>query len=386
MKKKLSFLLAFLLFFQLIDNTSYANSTDLNLSITENSLIIEAKEKIIIKEIELNNEIKDLTKEKYYSDKDKSLSLEKNQKLFFKNTYPSHLEYKISYLKDEEIKLLKDTVYFNKNIIVENLNQKNTELIKPGETGSISFEIKNNQNSEIKDLEVQYIGIDSLQLLGTNKIEKITSLSSMDKKVINYDIIVSSLVKQDILEVPIGLKYKLKQNLVEEQVIIKLPINVSDTPLNKSLLENVKNSGNVQSDIYLPKLNTTKDSSSDYNIRNYGEDLSSSPEEVFQISGSEDIKNKPKLIVDNYAFNPRPLKAGEDFDLTISFFNTNNEKRINNIRIVLNSSGSSSTLVEEDFKTSAPSYPASVFTPVNSSNTFYIDYIEPKSRMEKKLH
>lgn len=88
-------------------------------------------------------------------------------------------------------------------------------------------------------------------------------------------------------------------------------------------------------------------------------------------------KGKPKLIIDKYSFNPSLVKAGENFEMTLSFFNTNNIKTIKNIKIFLTSN--------ERTDPNSNSGGGSVFTPVDSSNTFYIDSIPPKGRVEKKI-
>lgn len=86
----------------------------------------------------------------------------------------------------------------------------------------------------------------------------------------------------------------------------------------------------------------------------------------------------PKLIIDNYSFNPDMVKAGEKFDMHLSFYNTNSSKAVKNIKIFLTSE-SGSTDPE------SANAGSSVFTPVDSSNTFYIDSIAPKARVEKKI-
>jgi len=85
----------------------------------------------------------------------------------------------------------------------------------------------------------------------------------------------------------------------------------------------------------------------------------------------------PKLIIDKYSFQPDLVKAGENFTMTLSFFNTNSSKSVKNIKIFLTS--------DEKTDPNSNSSGGSVFTPVNSSNTFYIDSIPPKGRVEKKI-
>jgi hypothetical protein len=84
-------------------------------------------------------------------------------------------------------------------------------------------------------------------------------------------------------------------------------------------------------------------------------------------------KEKPKLIIDKYSFSPSLVNAGENFVMNLSFFNTNKDKAVRNIKISLS--------VNDQTKENG----SNVFSPVGSSNTFYIDSIAPKGRVEKQI-
>lgn len=88
-------------------------------------------------------------------------------------------------------------------------------------------------------------------------------------------------------------------------------------------------------------------------------------------------QSTPKLIIDKYSFEPSLVQAGENFTMNLSFYNTNSLKSVKNIKIFLTS--------DERTDPDSNSAGGSVFTPVNSSNTFYIDSIPPKGRVEKKI-
>ncbi|NLY09818.1 MAG: hypothetical protein GXZ11_08040 [Tissierellia bacterium] len=91
-------------------------------------------------------------------------------------------------------------------------------------------------------------------------------------------------------------------------------------------------------------------------------------------------KSTPKLIIDKYSFDPQLVPAGSTFNMTLSFFNTNSDKTVKNIKIFLTSKDTT------DPKTSGSTTAGgSVFTPVDSSNTFYIDSIPPKGHVEKTI-
>lgn len=77
-------------------------------------------------------------------------------------------------------------------------------------------------------------------------------------------------------------------------------------------------------------------------------------------------KSVPKIIVNQYAFEPAQIKAGESFQLNLSFLNTSRLVSTNNIKISLSSD-------------------EGIFQPVNTSSTFYVDALAPKSVVEKSI-
>ena len=98
---------------------------------------------------------------------------------------------------------------------------------------------------------------------------------------------------------------------------------------------------------------------------------------VFVVKPGDDIKTIPRLIIDKYNFEPNLVKAGENFTMNLSFFNTNSQKTVRNIKIFLAS--------DEKSDPDSPSAGSNIFTPVDSSNTFYIDSIPPKGKIEKNI-
>lgn len=99
---------------------------------------------------------------------------------------------------------------------------------------------------------------------------------------------------------------------------------------------------------------------------------------VYVDGGGDTTKGKPRLIIDKYSFEPQLVKAGENFEMKLSFFNTSSTKTVRNIKIFL-------TAEPGGTSTDSPNAGGSVFTPVDSSNTFYIDSIPPKGRVEKTI-
>lgn len=106
---------------------------------------------------------------------------------------------------------------------------------------------------------------------------------------------------------------------------------------------------------------------------------------------AKDTSPVPKLILEEYSFDPEIIEAGTPFKMHLKLFNTNAKKSVRNIKILLtsdaqesvsNNSGNSQS--GNSGSSSTPST-ASVFTPVGSSNTFYVPEIKPGKRVEKEI-
>ncbi len=82
--------------------------------------------------------------------------------------------------------------------------------------------------------------------------------------------------------------------------------------------------------------------------------------------------SKPRIIISQYESDPVIVKAGREFDLKLTFQNTHRTKTINNIKIVI-------TALE------TTNQKGSVFTPVNGSNTLFIDEIKPLDTIDKTI-
>ena len=81
----------------------------------------------------------------------------------------------------------------------------------------------------------------------------------------------------------------------------------------------------------------------------------------------------PKIILHKYSSDPAIVKAGENFTLNLAFLNTSPDKTVNNIKIFF-------TVPDSGTQSSG-----SVFSPINSSNTIFIDSIPPKSVYHQTL-
>ncbi|HWR62043.1 MAG TPA: hypothetical protein VN580_10555, partial [Clostridia bacterium] len=91
---------------------------------------------------------------------------------------------------------------------------------------------------------------------------------------------------------------------------------------------------------------------------------------VFVNGGNSKIT--PKIIISNYNFEPKLVRAGEEFSLDMTFMNASTMKDVKNVKIYL-------TGIDSDKEGNI------VFTPVGSSNTFFIDSIKPKGTASRSL-
>lgn len=83
-------------------------------------------------------------------------------------------------------------------------------------------------------------------------------------------------------------------------------------------------------------------------------------------------KITPKIIISNYNFEPQLVRAGEEFSMDLTFMNTSAAKEVKNIKIYL-------TGIDSDKDGNV------VFTPVGSSNTFFVDSIKPKGTAVRSI-
>jgi len=80
----------------------------------------------------------------------------------------------------------------------------------------------------------------------------------------------------------------------------------------------------------------------------------------------------PRVIVSAFTVTPQIPRAGQEFDMEITFRNTNPARSVNNIRITLEA-------------LEAVQGRGAVFTPAGGSNTVFIDYLAPGGEYTKTL-
>ncbi|MHC1694175.1 MAG: hypothetical protein AB9835_02630 [Eubacteriales bacterium] len=98
--------------------------------------------------------------------------------------------------------------------------------------------------------------------------------------------------------------------------------------------------------------------------------LVSNPQKAEDPSGSKDI---PVLIIDRYSYGDEAIYGSKSFILELDFLNTNKTEAIKDLKITISSDSGSTTSA------------GGVFTPVSSSNTFFIDYLDPGQSVTKTI-
>lgn len=85
----------------------------------------------------------------------------------------------------------------------------------------------------------------------------------------------------------------------------------------------------------------------------------------------------PRVIVSAYTLYPQIPRAGQNFDMDITFRNTSRTRSVNNIRVVLEAPIASGQ--------GAEGASGAVFTPVGGSNTLFIDYLAPGEEVVRSV-
>ena len=108
------------------------------------------------------------------------------------------------------------------------------------------------------------------------------------------------------------------------------------------------------------------------NVKNAKKDEEAAKAEEENNKKDDENISVPKIIVSKYQSDPVIVQAGKEFDLSMTFMNTHREVGVRNIDATL-------TVVETSESK------GNVFTPVDSSNSFYIERISPMGEVEKVL-
>jgi len=133
-----------------------------------------------------------------------------------------------------------------------------------------------------------------------------------------------------------------------------------------------------------PESSSTGSHSVGFNVRYYvgtGADAESNSFDQFSAIGvnnpnrdEDDTPARvqiPRVIVSNISMYPEIARAGQNFDLELTFRNTNSTRSVNNVRIVLEPLGTTDQ--------------GAVFTPRAGSNTVFINNMAPGEEVTKNL-
>lgn len=335
------------------------------------------------------------------------------------------------------------------NVFTNNVTFYPSNEIMPGQNFIITYEIKNVGETKLYDIKTDLTGLKENNVILTQGLssQSILSLEPGETQVISYFLKADNNAKSGTRELKYDLKFNkdnvpqtqtssvyfsiqqgisMASNLVIENLeypkgtmglnqtaTVKFSIrNQGMSPANNITIkaEPVDQSGLVSRSVSTQKLNTLMPGQAmDYEFqfftpagtmtKNYPISITvSSMEDPMKpetkqetsqfigifVKGKEETgkddgpKSTPKLIIDKYEFDPQMVEAGSNFNMKLSFYNTNATKAVKNIKIFLTSEPGAATNAQEASS-------SSVFTPVGSSNTFYIDSIPPKGKVEKEL-
>lgn len=215
---------------------------------------------------------------------------------------------------------------YDSNLLIENLNYP-TSAIVPNKNFELTFDLKNNSDSDAVNVIVRPESSDPAIVPKSTSIVKINSIPAGESESLTF------------LFSP-----------TEDAISRNYPINII-VEYEDEFNQDEEYKHTVNQYVGMNVVNKSKDGDS--------------------------TKGKPKLIIDKYSFEPQLVKAGENFKMNLSFYNTNSTKTVKNIKIFLTAEPGSNDS-ENKGNTSA-------FTPVDSSNTFYIDSIPPKGRVHKTI-
>lgn len=333
-------------------------------------------------------------------------------------------------------------------VVVKHVEIIPNSYVNPGDDVLVGFQLENEGENTAKDIKISIDGLSGDSFFLSNGLSN-KILSKLDKKdivFVYFELKSSDKIKSGSHELELHLNYKdEKDEEFEYKDASKFFININSNKNRNSnlIIENIqypegpigqnkevnidfeiRNQGQVDAENIVIKaestdieglvpksvstikidtlppgesqevnfkfLTTKSAETKNYPIEikvQYEDELLGDDEEphtlnqyvgIFSEDPSGDNKSVPKLIIDKYNFEPQLIRAGETFQMNLSFFNTNSIKTVKNIKIFL----TSETGTDPKNDQTAGS---SVFTPVDSSNTFYIDSIPPKGRVQKAI-
>lgn len=303
--------------------------------------------------------------------------------------------------------------------------------ILSGDTKGVGFVIQNKGNLIAKDIEVQLGGFINNQLILDSPIDivKLSALDGGEEKAVYFNISADKELESGNYSLDLTINYKdeyehtyktetkaylyvegkasKKTNFTFDNLIYPQEAVTPYTDFNISF--DLKNSGdtdanNVKVSIdageeILPKSMSVKNigiltagkskpmaftlfAKENIESKNYpikitveyetGSDSKKEVETINQYVGvlvdsNDRDMGEPKIIIDRYDYGGEFIEAGKEFPLTMSFYNTNTNKDVRNIRVSLSSDGD-------------------IFSPVGSSNSFFIPKISANKKLQQTIY
>ena len=252
--------------------------------------------------------------------------------------------------------------------------------VKPESQGKLSMQFANKGQSNIEDFNIKVKSLNK-ELTITNPEIKVGDIPSNRFEKIDINYIVGNPVSGDYLPIMLELNYRVdgvEYTLNQFRVLDPTPVsddlgdssNWNREQMRRAASGEIPPSGgdipDESGNNRTPEKNPVPDNGGDGGGSSGGSTAST--------------RNKPKLIISKYTFSKKPVIAGETFQMELTFFNTNANKKVKNIKIFLTSDEASTPEGQGQ-----SSRGGSVFTPVDSSNTFYIDEIGAKSTVSKTI-
>lgn len=332
-------------------------------------------------------------------------------------------------------------------IIVNKVDIQPLGEIQPGSNVLVGFELQNYGSGPVRDIKLSINGLanEGFSLASGLNGQLISILNRGGNSYVQFRLKASNKMKTGSHELKMDLSYKdTKNQEIKDENIFFIPVKSTKDQSSSVIIQNINyptesigqnkevdlsftirnqgqtdarnvivtaesadTAGLVPKSVSVIKLNSLKPGASEkvsykflttkeaetknypINIKvEYVDDFSSDDDKysvdqfvgIFVLSPDDDsTKSVPKLIIDKYSFEPNLVKAGENFEMKLSFFNTNSTKTVKNIKIFLTAEANTGSNPD------SPSAGSSVFTPVDSSNTFYMDSIAPKGKVEKTI-
>ncbi|WXR60567.1 CARDB domain-containing protein [Peptostreptococcaceae bacterium AGR-M142] len=339
-------------------------------------------------------------------------------KLEHKNLYDQKISDEIIYY----IKVKNDKVGA---ILGVNKVKLNGDSLVAGRSQEVTFTIKNNGDRPAKNIKVYLTDNEKITVYQSMNSQLISFLDGKSEKEIKFNVLANEDLESGVYNIPFKYVYYdslgkehettantsirvvsedereidfVYENMIYPQEIdenqdfiiafdlfnptaddakkLRVSLEMEDEFLSKSTsiknIQTLNSMGKQHVEFKLTTNDIKKTKSNQIKIKTEYETVNSNDTkeyyEYISIYTNKDAfdEGKPKLIVNNYSYGSEYIKAGDSFNLNLSFLNTSKSKDIGNVKVTLSSSGD-------------------VFLPVGSSNSFFIEKISKSNNLNKVL-